>query len=101
MWILVGVRGSLSGMRVCVADREPRDLAREQLQGFLTPEKLDVLLNEVLEIKKGARGWCPSCRRAVPVEISDAKAVVSALGELLTQAYGRPGQEVGEDSGER
>jgi hypothetical protein len=55
-------------------------------------------LDEVLKITK--QGWanCPSCKKRVLLEIPDAKAVVGAMGDLLTQAKGRPdGQQ--KDSG--
>jgi hypothetical protein len=60
------------------------------LEGFMRPEHLDKLVEEVLEIKKGARGWCPKCKGAVMVEISDAKGVTGALTDLLNQSFGRP-----------
>ena len=69
---------------------DARSRTREALNGKLTPEKLDVLVDEVLAVTKKARGWCPECKKQVWVEISDPKAVVSALSELLTQAEGRP-----------
>jgi hypothetical protein len=70
---------------------DARENARQALNGKLTPAKLDTLLDEVLAITKQARGWCTQCKKAVMVEVSDPKAVVSALSELLTQAEGRPG----------
>lgn len=60
------------------------------MNGKLTKETLDALLDEVLALTKRVRGWCPECSKQVWVEISDAKAVTAALGELLTQAEGRP-----------
>lgn len=60
------------------------------LDGWLTPEQLQVLLDEILAVKKGARGWCPKCRKQVQVEIPDAKAVVSAMADLANQGFGRP-----------
>ena len=73
--------------------RDARALLGEQLDKFLTEEQLKVLLDEVLRITKQARGWCGSCKKQVQVEIPDAKAVVGAMGDLLTQAKGRPGGE--------
>ena len=68
-------------------------VSRRPLDGLLGRETLNVLLKEVLAISKGARGWCGSCKKGVQVEIPDAKAVVSAMSELLVQAKGRPGPE--------
>lgn len=68
------------------------------LEGWLTPEQLKTLLDEILAVKKGARGWCPNCRKQVQVEIADAKAVVGAMADLANQGFGRPGeQQSGED----
>ena len=73
-----------------------RDDARSAIERLLDnkvdDDLLDTLFENILSIEKSARGWCPSCNRAVQVSIPDAKAVVSALNELLTQAKGRPGQ---------
>lgn len=70
---------------------DARSRARDALNGKLTPEVLDTLVDEVLASTKRARGWCPECQKQVWVEIPDSKAVTSALSELLTQAEGRPG----------
>lgn len=69
---------------------DARQRIEESLEGSLDRETLDALLKEVLAIRKQARGWCPNCKKAVMVEIPDAKAVSSAMGDLLTQAKGRP-----------
>ena len=63
----------------------------------MTPEQLKKLLDEILEAKKGARGWCPNCKKAVQVEIADAKAVVGAMSDLANQGFGRPGETQGSD----
>lgn len=60
------------------------------LEGWLTPDQLSKLLNEILKIEKGARGWCPGCKKQVQVQIPDAKAVVGALADLANQGFGRP-----------
>jgi hypothetical protein len=70
---------------------DAREAARQALNEKLDPAMLNRLLDEVLAITKQARGWCTHCKKAVMVEVSDPKAVVSALSELLTQAEGRPG----------
>jgi hypothetical protein len=78
--------------------RDARSLLEEQLDKYLTGEQLSALLNEVLKITKQSWANCPSCKKRVMVEIPDAKAVVGAMGDLLTQAKGRPdGQQ--KDSG--
>ena len=79
------------------ASLDARGRIEEALDGVLDRETLDVLLKEVLAVTKHARGWCPNCKKQVHVEIPDSKAVVSAMGELLTQAKGRPGPESSED----
>ena len=70
-----------------------RDAIGEALAGKLTPEQLAFLMDEVLAITKGARGWCPNCKKQVQVEIPDAKAVTSSLAELMTQSWGRPNEQ--------
>ena len=67
------------------------------LEGWLTPEQLSALLDEILAAKKNARGWCTNCKKAVQVEIPDAKAVVSAMADLANQGFGRPGESQGSD----
>jgi hypothetical protein len=63
----------------------------------LDAETIRVLMKEVLASTKHARGWCGSCRKAVTVEIPDAKAVVSAMSDLLVQAKGRPSEASSDD----
>ena len=48
------------------------------LDGLLDKATLNALLAEVLAITKVGRGWCSDCKKAVMVEVPDAKAVVSA-----------------------
>lgn len=71
------------------------------LEGKLTPEQLAYLMNEVLAIKKVVSGdfHCRHCNKTTmkKVEVPDAKAVTSALGELLNQAHGRPQTETDQD----
>lgn len=78
-----------------------RELLRVGLDGRLDAETVRVLLEEILAVRKKAWGSCPGCRKMVEVEVADARAVASALGELLTQGGGRPGQAVEGDSGPR
>lgn len=64
------------------------------LDGYLTPEQIKTLIDEVLEIRK--KPWaefaCKKCgaRQRQQVEVPDARAVTSALTELLNQSFGRP-----------
>src|SRR4029079_11644467 len=74
-------------------ETDARARIAESLDGLLDKPTLNALLTEVLAINKSARGWCGTCKKAIQVEIPDAKAVVSAMSELLTQAHGRPGPE--------
>jgi hypothetical protein len=71
----------------------------EALGEALDRGKLDDLLEAILELKKGARGWCPKCNRAVMVEINDAKAVAGALKDLNAEAWGRPSEDKVESEG--
>jgi hypothetical protein len=68
---------------------DARGRIEEALDGVVDRGRLDVLLKELLAVTKQARGWCPNCKKAVQVDIPDSKAVVRAMGELLTQAKGR------------
>jgi predicted nucleic-acid-binding Zn-ribbon protein len=77
---------------------EPREQLATALNQFLTPEQLTKLIDEVLSVTKKAHATfnCKKCgaQQYQYGEINDAKAVASALTDLLTQAYGRPGEEV-------
>ena len=82
---------------------DTRSQIGDALAGKLTPEQLEFLINEVLAIRKKA--WAefvcknPGCgqRQRQLTEIPDAKAVTSALTDLLNQAHGRPQEDKGED----
>ena len=69
------------------------------LEDKLTPEQIRLLLDEILAIQKQGRGWCPNCRKAVVVEVADAKAVAAAVKDLLAEAWGRPRDEQREEAG--
>ena len=75
---------------------EPRDELAAKLSSYLTPEQIGKLVDEVLAITKRASAEfnCKSCgqRQMRWTDIPDAKAVASALGDLMTQAFGRPGE---------
>lgn len=81
-----------------MAKPDPRQQVAEALAAKLTPEQLEMLVDNVLAISKRARGWCPKCKGQVWVDIPDAKAVTGSLNDLMIQAWGRPGQaEVEQD----
>ena len=80
---------------------DARENIGKALESRLTPEQVDLLLNEILAIKKQANGdfVCKKCgqRQYQKVEISDAPAVTKALIELSNQAWGRPDIASGAD----
>lgn len=78
---------------------DTRSQIGEALAGKLTDEQLSKLMDEVLAIEKGARGWCPTCNRAVMVQVADAKAVTGAIVDLANQAWGRPQDDKPEAEG--
>ena len=73
------------------------------LQGKLTEEQLRFLMDEVLAITKlkQADFSCRHCGRASrqAVEVADAKAVTSALVDLMNQSWGRPAEDKPEVEG--
>ncbi len=64
------------------------------LEGFLTPEQVRKLVDEVLASKKRARAEfnCRKCgkRQVQYAEVDDTKTVVQALETLANQAFGKP-----------
>lgn len=83
--------------------RDTRSQIGEALAGKLTPEQLQMLMDDVLAIRKQA--WaefsCKHCgqRQKQAAEIPDPKAVTSALTDLLNQAWGRPQDDKAEAEG--
>jgi hypothetical protein len=75
---------------------EPREMLRDALKSFLTPEQLTKLVDEVLAITKRANVQfdCKHCGKSQMgwIQVADAKAVALALPDLLNQAYGRVGE---------
>lgn len=67
-----------------------RDRIGRKLDEHLSERQLSKLFDEVLASTKGARGWCPNCKKAVMVEIPDAKGVTAALMDLANQSFGTP-----------
>jgi hypothetical protein len=74
----------------------PREALAAALQGFLTPEQMTKLIDEVLAIEKrtSVEFNCKFCGRLQRQygSVGDAKAVALALPDLLNQAYGRPSE---------
>lgn len=70
--------------------KDARGLIGDALDAYLDPDQVKLLMDEVLKMTKSAWTNCPSCKKRVQVEIPDAKAVVGALSDLLTQAKGSP-----------
>lgn len=75
---------------------EPRDELAAKLSSYLTAEQITKLIDEILAITKRASAEfsCKSCgqRQMAWTEVSDAKAVASALADLMNQAFGRPSE---------
>lgn len=73
---------------------DPRAQIAEALAGFLTPEQTRTLVDEVLATTK--QGWadfrCKSCgqQQRQRADIPDARAVTSAITDLMNQGFGRP-----------
>ena len=78
---------------------DTRSQIGDALASKLTEEQLGKLMDEVLAIEKGARGWCPGCNKAVMVQIPDAKGVAGAIVDLANQAWGRPQDDKQEAEG--
>jgi hypothetical protein len=75
-----------------------RSLARDGAAKYLTEEQLDALFEGALAITKKAWGTCPGCKKQVQVDITDAKAVIGALSDLVTKIADVPKEE---DTGEK
>lgn len=75
---------------------EPRDELGKKLSEYLTPEQVSKLIDEVLAIEKrvSAEFRCKKCnqRQMQWTTVSDAKAVASALADMMNQAFGRPSE---------
>jgi len=71
---------------------ELHERIRSGLEKHLDEAQLDLLLDTILSAKKSARGWCPNCKKAVNVEVADAKAVTGALVDLANRGFGTPGK---------
>src|SRR5690242_1706551 len=56
-------------------------------------ETLLKVLEDGMEAKKRARGWCETCGKAVYVEIQDTGAALKAAEFFSNQGLGRPGED--------
>jgi hypothetical protein len=72
-----------------------RDGLAKGLEGKLDEEQIKTLMDEVLAINKSVHTdfTCKECgkRQRQPALVPDARAVTSALTELMNQSWGRPG----------
>jgi hypothetical protein len=73
--------------------KDARQLIASELDGFLTAEQTRAMLDQILAIEKPVHHKCPKCNAWSTAKIPDAKAVVSAMADLLTQAKGRPTEQ--------
>jgi hypothetical protein len=75
---------------------EPRDELARKLESYMTPEQISKLIDEILAITKrvSAEFNCKKCgqRQMRWTDVPDAKAVASALSDLMNQAFGRPSE---------
>lgn len=75
---------------------EPREVLATALGNYLTPDQVKKLIDEILAINKrmSSEFTCKGCskRQMQWIEVPDAKAVASALGDLLSQGFGRPSE---------
>jgi len=62
----------------------------EVINDTVTPERVQELLDAVLDTKSTRWGFCPNCRKKVSVEVPDPAKAVGVLKDLLEQAEGKP-----------
>ena len=74
-----------------------RKIAREGLSGYLDEETMKALLDGVLSITKVVWVQCQHCNKMTKGEVSDAKAVVAGLGDLVTKIADVPKEQVSEE----
>lgn len=69
----------------------------DALNGWMSREQLDALLNEILAIRKQVSHTftCKHCQRMQKhmVEVADAAAVARALKDLAAEGFGRPKEQ--------
>jgi hypothetical protein len=73
---------------------DPREQIASALAGFLTPEQAKTLIDEVLATTKKGRAQF-NCKKCGQLQIQfadmpDARAVTSAITDLMNQGFGRP-----------
>ena len=72
---------------------DSRTTIDQALRNVLSPARVELVVDQILQSKKQVWMNCPSCKKRNLLEVDDAKAVASGLSELITQAQGRPGTE--------
>lgn len=78
------------------SDRLLRERIGSKLAAFMSDDQIQVLLEEILALKK--RAWaefrCKSCgqQQKQSVEVPDAVNVTKALLDLANQSFGTPGR---------
>lgn len=74
-----------------------RGKARQELGEILNSDdrrqKLNTLVDQVLDLKGVQWGYCPVCSKKVQVEVSDLKGRIDGMIKLLEQAEGKPRDE--------
>ncbi len=76
---------------------QARKTIGEVINEHVTPERVQVLIDEVLDTKTSRWGFCGTCRKKVQVEVPDPAKAVAVLKDLLDQAEGKPrdGEQAG------
>lgn len=77
-----------------VAARDVRNRIKERLNAQVTDERLDDLIDSIMDLRRVNRAFCPRCRSKVEVEYPDYKGQTQALAVLLDQGLGKPEQQV-------
>lgn len=81
---------------------DPRAVLADALHTWMTPEQVMYLIDEVLSIDKRmpVEIQCPNCNHSwkSSLHVPDAKAVVGALTQLLSEGFGRPDVAKGDDT---
>lgn len=79
------------------AEETTRGRARQRIGQVLNEdeqlEKIRKLIDEVLELKGTAWGYCPNCKKRMTVEVPDLKGRIDGAIKLLEQAEGKPKED--------
>ena len=89
-------------MTSTVDQADPRAAIAAALAAYLTEDQTKKLVDEVLAVTKRINVTlnCTNCghKSKGTIDVPDAKAVVGALTDLLSQGFGRPGEAKVDDS---